>query len=71
MDDRQLTKPKPIIDQEIDEASADSFPASDPPGWTGGATIGSRAPLAPRPVEHRATTASTLLTDRRSLDGSG
>ena len=33
---------------EIDEASADSFPASDSPGWSEGATIGDEAVTGPR-----------------------
>jgi NADPH:quinone reductase-like Zn-dependent oxidoreductase len=36
--------------EEVDEASAESFPASDPPGWSGGATIGDDGLMEPRAI---------------------
>jgi hypothetical protein len=37
MSDQQRVPDRPAnADEEIDKAAADSFPASDPPSWSGG-----------------------------------
>ena len=37
MTDKQRISDRPkTVDEEIDKAAADSFPASDPPSWSGG-----------------------------------
>lgn len=35
-DDKRISDRPATVDEEIDKAAADSFPASDPPAWSGG-----------------------------------
>lgn len=35
-DDKRISDRPKTVDEEIDKAAADSFPASDPPSWSGG-----------------------------------
>ena len=39
----------PAEDERVDEAVDESFPASDPPAWQGGATTGAPARVPDRP----------------------
>jgi hypothetical protein len=35
-DEQNVTDQPSTVEEEIDKAAADSFPASDPPSWSGG-----------------------------------
>ncbi|MCC6792492.1 MAG: hypothetical protein IT336_12450 [Thermomicrobiales bacterium] len=71
MTDKQRAPDRPATaDEEIDKAAADSFPASDPPSWSGGqqhdpATIDPAAFERNRAAEEHATYGSEERHDGR------
>ena len=50
VEDRAVQTPADTISMDVDEASEDSFPASDPPAWMG-LRLGRPSQATPRPVD--------------------
>src|SRR5690349_157148 len=65
-----FTQPHPATVDPVEEASEESFPASDPPAWTGltGERIGDAAPVPPA-QDNRGCAVSFIMQERGELGG--